>query len=102
MIWTNPKREVTEEGQGKRVNLKLILKLNCMFNTIEVDRSNLTIMGVKFPDLKTLESTANALGSNMFEGYQPTPKGIEIIRDYITGKISLNELATFAKQKAYV
>ena len=52
-----------------------------MFNIIEIDRSNLTIMGVKFSDLKTLESTANALGSNMFEGYQPTPKGIEIIRD---------------------
>jgi hypothetical protein len=33
-----------------------------MFNTIEIDRSNLTIMGVKFSDLKTLESTANALG----------------------------------------
>lgn len=53
-----------------------------MFNTIEIDRTNLTIMGVKFSDLKTLESTANALGSNMFEGFIPTPKGIEIIRDY--------------------
>jgi hypothetical protein len=73
-----------------------------MFNTIEVDRNKLTIMGVQFSDLKTLESTANALGSNMFEGFQPTPKGIEIIRDYVTGKISLNEFVTFAKQKAYV
>jgi hypothetical protein len=73
-----------------------------MFNTIEIDRINLTVMGVKFSDLKTLESTANALGSNMFEGYKPTPKGIEIIRDYIIGKISLSELVIFAKQKAYV
>jgi putative transcriptional regulator len=73
-----------------------------MFNTIEIDRKNLTVMGVKFSDLKTLESTANALGSNMFEGYKPTPKGIEIIRDYIIGKISLSELVIFAKQKAYV
>ena len=31
-----------------------------MFNTIEIDRAKLTIMGVKFSDLKTLESTANA------------------------------------------
>jgi putative transcriptional regulator len=38
----------------------------------------------------------------MFEGYKPTPKGIEIIRDYVTGKISLTELVTIAKQKAYV
>ena len=73
-----------------------------MFSIIEIDRSNLTLMGVQFLDLKTLEGTANALGSNMFEGFKPTPKGIEIIRDYVTGKISLNELVTFAKQKAYV
>ena len=73
-----------------------------MFNTIEIDRNNLTIMGVKFSDLETFESTANALGSNMFEGFNPTPKGIEIIRDYVTGKISLNELVTLAKQKNYV
>jgi len=79
-----------------------ILKNENMFNTIEIDRSNLTIMGVKFPDLKTLESTANALGSNMFEGFKPTPKGIELIRDYVTEKISLSELVASAKQKAYV
>ena len=72
-----------------------------MFKTIEIDRGNLTIMGVKFLDLKTLENTANALGSNMFEGFIPTPKGIEIIRDYLTGKISLPELVALAKQKAY-
>ena len=73
-----------------------------MFNTIEIDRNNLTIMGVKFSDLNTLNSTANALGSNMFEGFIPTPNGIEIIRDYVTGKISLNEMVNFGKQKAYV
>lgn len=73
-----------------------------MFNTIEIDRENLTIMGVKFEDLKTFEGTANALGSNMFEGFKPTPKGIEIIRDYVMGKISMSELVAFAKQKAYV
>jgi putative transcriptional regulator len=73
-----------------------------MFDIIEIDRNNLTIMGVKFSDLKTLENTANALGSNMFEGFKPTPKGVEIIRDYVTGKISLNDLVASAKQKAYV
>jgi Antitoxin VbhA len=73
-----------------------------MFNTVEINKRNLTIMGVTFPDLKTLESTANALGSNMFEGFSPTPKGIEIIRDYVTGKISLTELVALAEQKAYV
>jgi len=73
-----------------------------MFKIIPIDRVNLTIMGVKFSDIKTLESTANAIGSNMFEGFKPTPKGVEIIRDYVTGKISLAELAVFAKQKAFI
>jgi hypothetical protein len=39
-------------------------------------------MDVPFPDLKTLESVAVGIGSNMFEGYRPQKKGIEIIRDY--------------------
>ncbi len=70
-----------------------------MFKTIEVDRNKLTIMGVKFSDLKTLEATANAIGNNMFEGYEPTPKGVEIIRDYMTGKISLSELTFMRGQE---
>ena len=73
-----------------------------MFHTIDIDRSKLTIMGVQFSDLTILESTANAIGSNMFEGFKPTTKGIEIIRDYVTGKISLSEFVAFAKEKAYV
>ncbi|NCT10629.1 MAG: antitoxin VbhA family protein [Flavobacteriia bacterium] len=73
-----------------------------MYKTINIDRNNLTIMGVQFADLETLESTANALGSNMFEGFVPTPKGIEIIRDYIVGKITFAEFIKFAKEKAYV
>ncbi len=73
-----------------------------MFKTIDIDRNRLTIMGVQFSDLKTLESTANAIGSNMFEGFEPTPKGVEIIRDYVLGKITLSELIKFAKEKSYV
>ncbi|MEA2104290.1 MAG: antitoxin VbhA family protein [Candidatus Cloacimonadota bacterium] len=73
-----------------------------MFNTIEIDRNKLTIMGVQFSNLKILESTANAIGSNMFEGFEPTPKGVEIIRDYVIGKITLSELIKFAKEKSYV
>ena len=72
-----------------------------MFKTIEIDRNNLTIMGVQFSNLKTFESTVNAIGSNMFEGFEPTQKGIEIIRDYMMEKISLSELIKFAKEKSY-
>ena len=70
-----------------------------MFKAIEINRSKLTIMGIKFPDLKTLEATANAIGSNMFEGFEPTPKEVKVIRDYIIGKISLSDLVKFAREK---
>jgi len=73
-----------------------------MFNTLEIDRQALTIMNVQFADLATLEHTANALGSNMFEGFEPTPKGVEMIRDYIQGDISFAEMVALAKAKAYV
>jgi putative transcriptional regulator len=58
------------------------------YKPIEVDRQNLTIMGIRFSDLDTLNSAANAIGSNMFEGFEPTPRLVEIYRDYREGKIS--------------
>ena len=73
-----------------------------MYREIEIDRENLTLMGVKFPCLAALESTANAIGSNMFEGFEPTQKSIEIIRDYILGDISLTGLIEISKDKSYV
>lgn len=73
-----------------------------MYKSIEIDRVNLTLMGVKFSDLKILETTANAIGSNMFEGFEPTPKGIALIRDYILGKITIAEFIQSAKEKGYV
>jgi hypothetical protein len=39
------------------------------YKPLEIDRTNMTIMGISFPDLKTLERVSNALGSNMFEGF---------------------------------
>lgn len=59
-----------------------------MYRTIEIDRNNLTLMGVKFSDLKTLESTANAIGTNMFEGFEPTKELIQLYVDWKTGLIS--------------
>lgn len=73
-----------------------------MYQKIDIDRDKLSIMGVEFSDLETMESTANAIGSNMFEGFSPTPKGIELIRDYVIGKITFKEFIKFAKDKAYV
>ena len=48
-------------------------------------------MGVKFSDLKTLESTANAIGTNMFEGFEPTEELIQLYVDWKMGAISETE-----------
>jgi len=77
------------------------MEANMAYKPIDIDRKNLMIMGVLFPDLETLNSTADAIGSNMFEGFEPTTKSVTIIRDYIMDKITLMELVQIAKDKAY-
>ena len=72
-----------------------------MYKPIEVDKEKLTLMGVKFPDLKTLENTAYGVGSNMYEGFEPTPERISIIRDYVIGKVSLQEFVNQVKTGKY-
>ena len=72
------------------------------YNPVLINKENLTFCNVKFPDLQTLNKTANAIGSNMFEGFQPTPKSVEIIRDYVTDKITHSGLIHLAKEKSYV
>ena len=71
------------------------------YSPIVIDRKSLTIMDVLFPDIETLESTAEAIGTNMFEGYLPTKKGVEFIRDYCLGKITFEQVINIAKEKAY-
>lgn len=71
------------------------------YTPIPIDREALTIMDVPFPSLEAWESAAAAIGSNMFEGYEPSRRGIEIIRDYTLGKISLDTFIRAARDKAY-
>ncbi len=59
-----------------------------MYKKLKIDRENLTLMGIKFPNLKSLESTANALGTNMFEGFEPTKELIQLYIDWKNNKIS--------------
>ncbi|MDY0090690.1 MAG: hypothetical protein RBR78_10035 [Flavobacteriaceae bacterium] len=49
-----------------------------MYKSIEIDKEKLIIMGVKFSDLETLTATANAIGTNMFEGFEPTKELIQL------------------------
>ncbi|MDR1167189.1 MAG: antitoxin VbhA family protein [Deltaproteobacteria bacterium] len=62
------------------------------YKPIRVDRENGTIMGIAFPDLDKLESAASAIGSAMFEGFEPTTRKIEILRDYLDGVITLADI----------
>jgi len=71
------------------------------YTPIEIDRKNLTIMGVNFNSVNDFEATVNALGTVMFEGFDPTPRSIEIIRDYLSEKITIGQLVKLTKEKAY-
>lgn len=63
-----------------------------MYNPLDINRENLTIMGVEFPDLKSLESAANAIGSNMFEGFEPTSELVQLYIDLKNKLISDSDL----------
>jgi putative transcriptional regulator len=71
------------------------------YTPIKIDRKNLTIMGVNFSSVNNFEAAVNALGTVTFEGFDPTPKGIEIIRDYLSDKITLGQLVQLTNDKAY-
>ena len=71
------------------------------YKPVEIDHQNLTIMGVNFNSVKDFEATVNALGTVMFEGFDPTPKSIEIIRDYLSDKITIDQLGQIAKERTY-
>jgi putative transcriptional regulator len=69
------------------------------FKPLTVDEGNLTIEGVKFPDRETFEAMELAIGSNMYEGWNPTPKEIELCRDLHLGKITSKELLESLKEE---
>jgi hypothetical protein len=71
------------------------------YNPIEIDRKNHTIMGVNFSSVDNFEAAVNALGTVMFEGFDPTIRSVEIIRDYLSEKITLGQLVQLTRDKAY-
>jgi hypothetical protein len=58
-------------------------------------------MGVPFLDPALFNAALQTLGSNMFEDFEPTPRGMEIIRDGLSGAIDLPELLRLTKERAY-
>jgi len=71
------------------------------YRPIDINREKLTIMGVNFNSVDNFDAVANAIGTVMFEGFDPTPKSVEIIRDYLSEKIRLGQLVRLTKEKAY-
>ena len=69
------------------------------FTPIAVDRDAMTIMGVPLPDKESLDRAANALGSNMYEGFEPTPGLVELYRDFVAGKIAPSKLVASIKER---
>ena len=69
-----------------------------MYRSIQLDRENLTMMGVPFPDLPTLDRTATAIGSNMFEGFEPTEKLLRLYLEHKAGKIGNAQLIVRIKE----
>lgn len=67
-------------------------EMNMAYIPIDIDRKALTIMGVSFSNSESLEITASSIGSNMFEGFVPTPQSVELLRDFVEGKISRDVL----------
>ena len=67
----------------------------------EFIRKERTIMGVDFKSVDNFDAAVNALGTVMFEGFDPTPRSIELIRDYLSEKITLGQLVQLTKEKAY-
>jgi putative transcriptional regulator len=70
-----------------------------VYKPLDINKVELTIMGVPFQDMKSLERAARAIGSNMYEGFIPTPGIIELYRDYVVGKIELVNLPALIKEQ---
>ena len=70
-----------------------------IYKPIEIDRENLTLMGIPFPDQKSLDGCAHGIVSNMYEGFVPDPGIVEIIRDFCLDKIGIGEMHNRIKER---
>lgn len=53
---------------------------------LDVNKPQLTIMGVKFNNQKEFRGALYAISSNMMEGWEPTKQDIEQVKDYLVLK----------------
>ncbi|MEI3597805.1 MULTISPECIES: hypothetical protein [unclassified Oceanobacillus] len=50
---------------------------------LDVNKPQLTIMGVKFNNQEEFRGALYAISSNMIEGWQPTKQDVEQVKDYL-------------------
>jgi hypothetical protein len=70
------------------------------YRELEVDTKRLTIDGVKVRDLQSLRAISSAIGSNMFEGFEPDQKTVEVIVKYLEGRSGWSDVITFVRNHA--
>ena len=49
--------------------------------SLDIDKGNMTIMGVAFENRSVFKSVCYALSTNMIEGWRPTVIDVETLRD---------------------
>lgn len=54
--------------------------------SLNIDKSNLTIMGVQFDSQKDFKGVWYALSTNMIEGWEPEKHDVEEMKQYIARK----------------
>lgn len=54
--------------------------------SLNIDKSKLTIMGVKFDSQKDFKGVWYALSTNMIEGWKPEKHDVEEMQEYIAKK----------------
>ena len=53
---------------------------------LDVNKPQLTIMGVRFNNQKDFRGALYAISSNMIEGWQPTKQDVEQVKHYLVLK----------------
>jgi hypothetical protein len=54
--------------------------------TLEVDKKNLTILGVQFDNRMEFKGAWYAISSNMIEGWQPTREDVLRMKEYVISR----------------
>lgn len=63
-----------------------------VFRPLKINRKKVTIEGIRFPDIESLDIAHEALFSLQIEGFEPTPRKVEIFRDLYVGSIDTSAL----------